>query len=60
MQKIWHQLLVYSGQTNDVRTAIINGRMVMDDRKLLTLNADQVMADADREGGELASRAGIP
>ena len=38
--------LVYVTRGDDVRTTIVNGRIVMRDRKVLTLNADQVLADA--------------
>ena len=37
--------LVYVTRGDDVRTTIVNGRIVMRDRKVLTLNADQVLAD---------------
>ncbi len=40
--------LVYAAQGNDVRTAIINGEVVMADRKLLTLDVERVMADVNR------------
>ncbi len=38
--------LVYSARGNDVVHSIINGRHVMEDRRLLTLNLDEVMARA--------------
>ena len=38
--------LVYSARGNDVVHAIINGRQVMEDRDLLTLNLTEVMAHA--------------
>lgn len=51
--------LVYSGQTSDVQSAVIDGKVVMKDRKLLTIDEEKVIGDAVREGVELFSRAGI-
>ena len=51
--------IVYSTQPDDVQTVIIDGRIVMRDRMLLTLNEDQVRADANEQGVELFGRAGI-
>ncbi len=51
--------IVYSAQPDDVDTVIIDGRLVMRDRKLLTLNEDQVRADANDQAVELLRRAGI-
>src|SRR5437763_1299871 len=45
--------LVYSAQASDVRATIIDGRAVMSDGKLLTLNEAEVIAEANREAGEL-------
>jgi 5-methylthioadenosine/S-adenosylhomocysteine deaminase len=39
--------LVYATKANDVRTVIINGRVVMLDRKLLTLNEALIKKDAN-------------
>jgi len=39
--------LVYSTKANDVRTVIINGRIVMLDRRLLTLNESAIKKDAN-------------
>lgn len=39
--------LVYSTKANDVRTVIINGRVVMLDRRLLTLNENAIKIDAN-------------
>lgn len=39
--------LVYSTKANDVRTVIINGRLVMLDRRLLTLNESAIKKDAN-------------
>ena len=39
--------LVYSTKASDVRTVIINGRIVMLDRRLLTLNEGVIKKDAN-------------
>jgi 5-methylthioadenosine/S-adenosylhomocysteine deaminase len=38
--------LVYVTHGDDVRTTIVNGRVLMRDRKVLTLNPEQVLAEA--------------
>jgi 5-methylthioadenosine/S-adenosylhomocysteine deaminase len=49
--------LVYSTQPSDVRTTIIDGRVVMHDRKLTTMNEADVIAEANREAKLLSERA---
>lgn len=51
--------IVYSAQPSDVQTVIIDGRVVMRDGKLLTLNEAQVTAKANEQAGELFMRAGL-
>ncbi|HYJ86974.1 MAG TPA: 5'-deoxyadenosine deaminase [Pyrinomonadaceae bacterium] len=51
--------LVYSGQTSDVQSVVIDGQILMKDRKLLTIDEGSVIAEAAKEGAELFSRAGI-
>ena len=51
--------LVYSAQGSDVRTTIIDGRVLMRDRELLSLDEETVIADANREAGSLMTRAGL-
>src|ERR1041385_2655479 len=51
--------LVYSAQAADVRVTIIDGRIVMRDRELLTMNELAVIQDANREAGSLQERAGL-
>ena len=36
--------LVYAANGADVKTVFINGKMVMKERRLLTLNEDEIMA----------------
>ena len=38
--------LVYVARGDDVRTTIVNGRVLMRDRKVLTLNEAEVLRDA--------------
>ena len=49
--------LVYSAQPSDVDTVIINGRLVMRDRKLLTINEVETVENANAEAKELVKRA---
>jgi 5-methylthioadenosine/S-adenosylhomocysteine deaminase len=51
--------IVYSAQTEDVRTVIIDGREVMRDRKLLTLDEVDVRAKANKQAAELMKRADL-
>jgi 5-methylthioadenosine/S-adenosylhomocysteine deaminase len=50
--------LVYSAQASDVRTTIIEGRMLMRDGELLKMNEASVIEEANREARALAERAG--
>jgi len=44
LQPFYHQdLLVYSGSGGDVSTAIIGGRLVLQDKKILTFDVDETM-----------------
>jgi 5-methylthioadenosine/S-adenosylhomocysteine deaminase len=51
--------LVYSSQPADVSTTIIDGRIVMRDGELITLDEMAVIADANREARALRERAKI-
>lgn len=48
--------LVYSARGSDVITSIINGKLIMEDRCLLTIDIEEVMAKAN----QLASKFGNP
>jgi 5-methylthioadenosine/S-adenosylhomocysteine deaminase len=50
--------LVYSALPSDVKTTIIDGRIVMRDRELLTLDERAAINDANREATSLMARAG--
>lgn len=49
--------LVYSANGGDVKTTIIDGKVVMEDYKVLTMDEKQVMEDAKRCAGELVAGA---
>ncbi len=51
--------IVYSAQPDDVQTVIIDGRLVLRDRQLLTLNEGLVRSDANEQAVELFKRAGV-
>jgi len=40
--------LVYATRGDDVRTTIVNGKVLMKDRQVRTLNRETVIADARR------------
>jgi 5-methylthioadenosine/S-adenosylhomocysteine deaminase len=51
--------LVYATQATDVDTVIIDGQIVMRERKLLTIDEAATIAVANREKEELLRRAGL-
>jgi 5-methylthioadenosine/S-adenosylhomocysteine deaminase len=51
--------VVYSAQTSDVVTVIIDGQLMMKDRRLITLDEESVLEETNRERAELMKRAGI-
>jgi 5-methylthioadenosine/S-adenosylhomocysteine deaminase len=51
--------LVYSAQGTDVETVIIDGRLVMQNRKLLTIDEPAIIEAANRESELLMVRAGL-
>lgn len=48
--------LVYAVGGSDVNTTIINGRVLMNDRRLLSMDIEQVMADARQIADEILGR----
>jgi 5-methylthioadenosine/S-adenosylhomocysteine deaminase len=50
---------VYSAQSSDVQSVIIDGQVVMRDRELLTLNEREIIEEANRESRLLQERAGV-
>ena len=51
--------LVYTGMGSDVETVIIDGNIVMEDRRLLTGDEDAILAEAEARGHALLDRTGI-
>ncbi|MFL6579258.1 MAG: amidohydrolase family protein, partial [Burkholderiales bacterium] len=51
--------LVYAAEANDVRDVIIDGRLVMNDRTLLSIDEAQTIAEANAEAETLMLRAGL-
>jgi 5-methylthioadenosine/S-adenosylhomocysteine deaminase len=51
--------LVYSAQATDVRDAVIDGSLVMRERKLLKVTEENIIADAMAQRRKLMTRAGI-
>ncbi len=52
-------VLVYSAQAADVDTVIIDGDLLMRERKLLAIDQQQVTDEANREASLLMARAGL-
>ena len=51
--------LVYSAEADDVETVMIDGKLVMRDRKLLSVDERETIATAKTEAKELITRAGF-
>ncbi len=51
--------LVYATKADDVRTVIIEGRVIMRDRRLLTLNEETIKADARRYRDKVVRSVGM-
>ncbi len=51
--------LVYSAQPSDVRTALIDGQLVLREGQLLTIDERALMGEADAEAALLMNRAGL-
>lgn len=47
--------LVYSGRGDDVITVIVDGRVLMKDRKVLTLNEEEVLEKAQKAADEMVA-----
>jgi len=51
--------LVYSAKAGDVRTVIVEGKVLMRDRRLLTLNEIKIKADAHRYRERIVQSVGV-
>lgn len=52
-------MIVYAAQSADIETVLVDGRILMRERVLLTLNERDVIEEADREAALLMERAGL-
>jgi len=50
--------LVYSGSNECVETVIIDGNIILENKKLISINEKEVISNAQRTADDLASRAG--
>jgi hypothetical protein len=41
---------IHNGQPSDIESVMVDGKFVMRDRKILTMDEQQIIADADRVG----------
>lgn len=51
--------LVYSASGHDVKHSIIDGRLVMFERRVLTLDEEAILRDAEKSAWSLYERAGV-
>ena len=51
--------IVYNAHGNDVLDVIVDGKLIMRDRNVLTMNEDEVLKEAERRAVELFERTGI-
>ena len=51
--------VVYAAEASDVRTVVIDGRIVMRERELTTLDEPEVIAEASEQAKHLFRRAGL-
>jgi len=51
--------IVYSAEASDVRSVVVDGRILMNERKLLTLDESDVIDRAEGETARLLDRAGL-
>ena len=51
--------IVYSAEASDVRSVVVDGRNLMNERKLLTLDESEVINRAEVETARLLGRAGL-
>lgn len=49
--------IVYAASKDQVETTIVNGRIVMQDRNMKTMNKDHVLSEANKEAKQLFRRA---
>ena len=52
--------LVYAAHAGDVRTVMVNGRFVMEERKILTLDVNQVCREAEERAKRISAQLAVP
>ncbi len=52
-------LLVYTGRSHDVKHVVVDGEILVENRKLLTADLDAILSEAESEALELRRRAGV-
>lgn len=45
--------LVYAAQSSDIKTVIIDGKIIMKDRELLTMDEERILYEAEKHGQDL-------
>ena len=51
--------IVYAASGSDVETVVVDGKIIMKDRKVLTLNEEEILEKAAEQGLKIPQRAGI-
>jgi len=51
--------IVYAAQGQDVDTVIIDGKIIMQNRKILTVDEEKILEEAEKRGFNVIKRAGI-
>ncbi|RLG76058.1 MAG: amidohydrolase [Thermoprotei archaeon] len=51
--------IVYAAQGQDIDTVIVDGKIIMKNRKILTVNEEKILEEAEKRGHEVIERTGI-
>ena len=55
---------IHNGQPSDIESSMVDGQFIMRDRKVLTMDEDAIVAEADKVGrriwGKVLERGPIP
>jgi len=51
--------IVYAAQGQDIDTVIVDGKIIMKNRKILTVNEEKILEEAEKRGYEVIERTGI-
>ena len=49
----YYSHLVYSATGHDVRTVMVDGRVIMDDRQILTVNEKEIISEVEKIGEKI-------